>query len=111
MFAPYALMNWFMMLTSKPYTMAFSNIPGMLKPITYGGNKSVKMSIYFIPSGHTGMALSCISYVDYFKITLTVDDTIMKDPDVLLNFIEKNIRSCYVTASHSSTETSTGPLL
>jgi len=98
-----------MMLTSKPYTMAFSNIPGLLKPITYGGKKSVKMSIYFIPSGHTGMALSCISYVDYFKITLTVDDTIMKDPELLLGFIEKNIRSCYVT--DPGTNSSTGPLL
>lgn len=97
MFAPYVLMNWFMMITSKPYTMAFSNIPGMLQPIRYGGKKSVKMQIYFIPSGHTGMALSCISYVDYFKITLTVDDTIMRDPQVLLDFIEQNIRSCYVT--------------
>jgi cysteine synthase len=56
------------------------------------------MQIYFIPSGHTGMALSCISYVDYFKITLTVDDTIMKDPQILLDLIEANIRSCYVTS-------------
>ena len=109
MLAPYFFMNYFMMLTSKPYTMAFSNIPGMLQPITYGGKKSVKMQIYFVPSGHTGMALSCISYVDYFKITLTVDDTIMKDPQVLLNFIEQNIRSCYVI--DSSKNSPAGPLI
>lgn len=42
------------------------------------------------------MGLACISYVDYFKFTLTTDDTIMKDPQVLLDLIEKNIRHCYV---------------
>ena len=88
MFAPYVLTNYCMNMQSLLYTMAFSNIPGMLQAIVYEGKKSVKMQIYFVPSGHTGMALSCISYVDFFKITLTVDDTIMKKPQTLLNFIE-----------------------
>lgn len=42
------------------------------------------------------MGLACISYCDYFKITLTTDDTIMRDPQVLLDLIELNIRKCYV---------------
>jgi hypothetical protein len=61
------------------------------------------MQIYFIPAGYTGVALSCISYVDYFKITLTVDDAILKDPQNLLNLIEKNIRACYVTEDEGNT--------
>jgi hypothetical protein len=40
--------------------------------------------------------------VDYFKITLTVDETVMKDPHTLLGLIEKNIRSCYVDAVSTS---------
>jgi hypothetical protein len=95
MFAPYVILNWFMMRSTIPYTMAFSNTPGLLKPVAYEDRKSVKMQYYFVPSGHTGMGLSCLSYVDFFKITLTVDDTIMRDPQVLLDLIEKNIRSCY----------------
>ena len=83
------------MQQTKPYTMAFSNTPGLLKPIVYDGRKSIKMQYYFIASGLTGMAMSALSYVDYFKITLTTDDTIMKDPQVLLDLIEKNIRKCY----------------
>ena len=103
MFAPYALFNYSMMKSTIPYTMAFSNTPGLLKCITFGGGakKSIKMQYYFIPSGHTGMALSCLSYVDFFKLTITVDDTIMKDPQVLMDLIEKNIRSLYDKSGHT----------
>lgn len=97
MFAPYILLNYAYMKSSIPYTLAFSNVPGLLKPILFSGKKSIKMQLYFIPAGHTGMALQCLSYVDFFKITLTVDDTIMKDPQTLLDLIEGNIRSCYLT--------------
>ena len=96
MFSPYFLQNWFLMKSTEPYTLAFSNTPGLLKPISYEGKKSKKMQFYFVPSGRAGMALSALSYVDYYKITLTVDDTIMKDPQTLLDLLEKNIRSCYV---------------
>ena len=99
MFAPYILLNWIYMKSSEPYSLAFSNVPGLLKPIEFQGRKSRKMQLYFIPAGYTGVALSCISYVDYFKITLTVDDSIMKDPHFLLDLIENNIRNCYVPSS------------
>ena len=95
MFTPYFILDWFLMKSTIPYTLAFSNTPGLLKPITIEDKKSIKMQFYFVASGHTGMALSCLSYVDYFKITLTVDDTIMKDPQTLLDLVEKNIRLCY----------------
>lgn len=95
MFLPYLVLNEMVTRSTLPYTMAFSNTPGLLKPVTSDNRKSIKMQYYFVPSGHTGMALSCLSYVDYFKITLTVDDTIMQDPQTLLDLIEKNIRSCY----------------
>jgi hypothetical protein len=80
MFVPYYIMNYTYMKMSEKYSIAFSNIPGLLKPIEVEGRKSRKMQLYFIPAGYTGVALSSISYVDFFKITLTVDDTIMKDP-------------------------------
>jgi len=80
MFMPYVFLNYFLMQQTIPYTMAFSNTPGLLKPIWYEGKKSIKMQYYFIPTGYVGMGLSSLSYVDYFKITLTVDDAIMKDP-------------------------------
>jgi hypothetical protein len=39
-----------------------------------------------------GIGLSCLSYVDYFKIGCLVDDSIMKDPQVLVSMIEANLR-------------------
>ncbi len=80
MFAPYYIQNWFLMYSTTPYTLAFSNTPGILKPLIFENKKSIKMQYYFIPAGRTGMGMSCLSYVDYFKITLTVDSSIMTDP-------------------------------
>ena len=37
MFTPYFVMNWFTDFSTKAYTMAFSNTPGLIKPITYNG--------------------------------------------------------------------------
>jgi len=95
MFMPYVFLNYFLMQQTIPYTMAFSNTPGLLKPIWYEGKRSIKMQYYFIPTGYVGMGLSSLSYVDYFKITLTTDDAIMKDPQTLLDLVEKNLRQCY----------------
>ena len=94
MFAPYWLVNWVLFESTKPYTLAFSNTPGLLKPIVFSGRKSIKMQYYFIPSGNIGIAFSCLSYVDYFKITCIVDDAIMKDPQTLVDLVENNIKHC-----------------
>ena len=77
MFLPYKALELFSDFSTKPYTLAFSNLPGLLKSLTFDGRRSLKMQIYLIPAGVTGMGLSCLSYVDFFKITLTVDDSIM----------------------------------
>lgn len=80
MFTPYFLSDWFITKSTIPYTMAFSNVPGLLKPLEQNGKKSIMMTNFFIPAGVTGVGLGAISYVDYFKITLTADTAIMNDP-------------------------------
>jgi hypothetical protein len=80
MFTPYFLSDWFIRKSTLPYTMAFSNVPGLLKPLEQHGKKSIMMTNYLIASGVTGLALGAISYVDYFKMTLTTDTAIMTDP-------------------------------
>lgn len=80
MFAPYFVLDYFLMKSTAPYTLAFSNTPGLLKPIQLEQGISHKMHFYFIPSGLAGMGLACISYVNFFKFTLTTDDSIMKEP-------------------------------
>lgn len=91
-FLPYYLLNYMAYMTSKPYTMAFSNTPGLLKPVLYDGKKSIKMYTFVTPVGHTGLALSALSYVDYFKICCTTDDAIMKDPQRIVDLTEGNMR-------------------
>ncbi|CDW90218.1 diacylglycerol o-acyltransferase [Stylonychia lemnae] len=104
MLVPYFISDWFIGQSTKPYTMAFSNTPGLLKPLVSDGKKSIMMFTYIIPSGYTGMALGAISYVDFFKITLTVDDAIMKDPQVLINLLEENIKKCYDTETKNGND-------
>lgn len=88
MVTPYFLMNWFLMKSTLPYTLAFSNTPGLVKPISSEGKFSRSMTSYLIASGHTGIGFSALSYVDYFKITCLADETIIKDPQVLIDLIE-----------------------
>ena len=98
MFLPYFILNISASYSTKPFTLAFSNTPGLLKPITFEGKKSIKTQNYVIPGGHTGLGVSCISYCDYFKIAIVTDDTIMQDPHILVSMIERNIRRCIVSA-------------
>ena len=80
MFLPHNLLDWFIAQSSFPFTMAFSNTPGPIKPICDGDKRSRQMISYIIPSGFTGIGVACLTYVETFRITMTVDDSIMKDP-------------------------------
>lgn len=91
-FFPYFSQDWFIRKSTLPYTLAFSNVPGLLKPLEADGKKSIMMCNYVIPSGHTGLAIGAISYADYFKITIVADSAIMTDPQTLLDLIEKNLK-------------------
>lgn len=91
MFSPHKLIDFFILKATLPYTLAFSNTPGPIKPITDGDSQSRKMVTYIIPSGFTGIGIACLTYLDNFRITITADDCIMKDPQTLLDLIEKNL--------------------
>ena len=79
-FTPYFLSDWFLRISTKPYTLAFSNVPGLLRPLESHGKKSIMMCNYLIPAGLTGLAIGALSYVDFMKITVTADEAIMTDP-------------------------------
>mmetsp|Transcript_174 Transcript_174/g.189 ORF Transcript_174/g.189 Transcript_174/m.189 type:complete len:103 (+) Transcript_174:757-1065(+) len=98
MLLPYSLMNSALAITSNPFTLCFSNTPGLLRPITISGKKSIMMQVYIQSSGKCGLAFSCISYVDYFKICCVSDVGIIKDPQILVDLLEKNIRDSYKLA-------------
>lgn len=96
MFLPYFFQNWIIKKSTLPYTLAFSNTPGLLKPIYAEENKrSHCMTSYLIPSGHTGIGFSALSYVEHFTITCVADEAIIKNPQILIDLMEKNLKACY----------------
>ena len=95
---PYYISNWFLNCSTLPYTLAFSNTPGLNVPISIFGKKYIDMTTYVQSSSHVGLTISCISYVDFIKFTCVSDDTVLKDPRGLISLIEKNISECGVSA-------------
>ena len=94
MFLPYEVLNWFQSISTRPFTLAFSNTPGLLRPLQFDGRKSIKMQTYIIPAGLTGICLSCISYSEWFKIGCVVDEAVMTDPQTLVDMLEENLKEC-----------------
>jgi len=93
MFAPYVLQERLMEMQTMPFTMAFSNTPGLLKPLDLGeGRKSHMMQPYIVSAGKCGLSVSILSYVNYLNICVQADEAVMKDPRHLAELIEKNLK-------------------
>lgn len=102
MIMPYFVCNYFCHLTTLPFTLAFSNTPGMLRPLMQEGKKSRIMQNYLISAGHCGLAFSCISHADFFKICVVVDSAVMKEPEELMKLLERNIKECRTLAEQQT---------
>ena len=93
-FAPYWLTYYSSIKSTLTTTLAFSNLPGLRKPITFEGNKSTNLLCYFVPGGYTGIGISCVSYLDNIKLSIITDDAITTDTRLIMDIIEKNIKHC-----------------
>jgi len=62
------------------FTLAISNTPGILKPLELNGSKQITGQSYIQTSGHCGLTFCVLSYVDKFRLTVNVDDSIMNEP-------------------------------
>lgn len=92
MFGPYLLYDMICIYGSKPYTLAFTNLPGPLRALTICGSKSYKLWTFFVPIGRAGLALGAISYAGQFKVTLLTDTGVVKEePKELIKYIENNL--------------------
>ena len=94
MFSPTFISTAIQDFGSLPFTMAFSNVPGLSRPIYFKDSASISMQYYVIPAGGCGMSICCLSYCDYVKITCLSDTSIMENPKELMDLLENNIRSC-----------------
>ena len=64
---------------STSITLAFSNIPGPIKPVYFYAENGEKVTglwgqQHMIVAGKVGFGINVISFVNSFKITVTVDD-------------------------------------
>ena len=94
MFMPYALTHYCAVHSTLPVTLVLSNLPGLRSPLVIQGKKTIKSTGYFIPGGHSGIGIAALSYLDYFTISCTTDDSIMKSPKEIVLFIEDAIEEC-----------------
>lgn len=76
-----------------PYTMAFTNVPGILKPISYKGVTTQSMKSFVVPAGASGMALCALSFNGKFILTFNKDTCIDVDSQEIIQQIENAIMS------------------
>ena len=87
-------------IATKKITLAFSNVPGPIKPLFYKQKngliiKSVWQQGYFIIAGYGGLSICCISFCDSFKITITCDNGILNEEETkkLARYIGDNVKN------------------
>jgi len=88
-----------------PYTLAFSNTPGLLRPLELkGGYRTHKMCNYIVTPGHCGLTVSFLSYADYMHISIVSDIAICKDPKKLLEKVEETLTKLISTHKFTADE-------
>ena len=78
--------------TAMKFTMGFSNVPGPVRPWYRKNSKGDKCfgewcQTYVAIAGRVGMCVSCISYGDSYKISVTADEKICEDTRYLVDKI------------------------
>ncbi|CDW71676.1 ws dgat mgat [Stylonychia lemnae] len=91
---PYFFSQWYVNFSSMAFTMALSNTPGILKPLELSGSKQIYGQSYIQTAGHCGLTFCILSYVDKIRMTVNVDESIMQEPEVLKDLVEKYLDQC-----------------
>jgi NRPS condensation-like uncharacterized protein len=64
---------------STPFTLAFSNTPGNLKPVTMGGVPNDGMFTCVMPAGKIAICIAALSYNEHIRISMTADSAVLSD--------------------------------
>jgi hypothetical protein len=62
---------------TQPFTLAFSNTPGLLKPMQFINTTVTGMLTAVVPSGKVGICISVISFHDGIRVTCLSDSSLM----------------------------------
>ena len=86
---------WLMKLTgdkiTKPFTMAFSNTPGVLRRINYKDSVTLGSFSSFICGGRVAISIAIISYAENIKFSVTADTSVSVDPKELRDKLQQSI--------------------
>lgn len=70
---------------TKPFTLAFSNTPGVLRPINYKEVKTLGMMTSFICAGRVAISIAILSYAENIQFSVTCDTCVKEDPKEIRN--------------------------
>lgn len=88
MFKPRWIIKQILTMASQNYTLAFSNTPGPIKPFQYRDHenrliRTIQSSTYISLPGKMGICLSCMSFCNSFKVTISGDDNVLNQEEVV----------------------------
>lgn len=93
MFMPAVFAIKFTTIASRPFTLAFSNTPGILRTIEYNGVRTEGMINSFLPSGKIGLSIGMISYCEGIRISATIDTSVSDKPHEILDLVVESVKA------------------
>lgn len=80
-------------MMSMPFTLAFSNTPGILRPLEVGECRLVEVTNAVVPGGRIGICITCLSFAGNMRITCLSDTGILDQTGVekLVQYMEEAI--------------------
>ena len=85
---------------SKPFTMAFSNTPGVLRKFNYKEVETLGMMTSFVCSGRCAMSIGILSYAEQIQFSVTMDSCITESPKEIRRRFEQSIDEMLEIASN-----------
>lgn len=76
---------------TKPFTMAFSNTPGVLRHVKYKEVKTLGMATSFVCAGRVAISIGILSYAEKIQFSVTSDTCVTVPPEEIRKHLEKAI--------------------
>ena len=74
-----------------PFTTAFSNTPGILRPLHYKEVTTLGMIVSILCTGRCAMAITIISYAEKIQFCVITDTCIKEHPKSIREKIEESL--------------------
>ena len=77
--------------SGSKYSLVFTNVPGFVKPVYYGGKVAKRLFYCATANGNLSTGFSIVSILDRAQLTITSDESQISDIPLLMKFINKEI--------------------